>query len=96
VPQDLQGLLRRRLFELGIGPDEAARRSRGSVNREMMSALLRGAWTIPISDRLARVLARVLQVSERRVRRAAGLPVAAYGGEPTRPHLRVVRKDGDV
>ncbi len=91
---DLHGLVRRRLFELDLSADEASRRSRGLITVGLMRAIVRGSWTIPISDRLARALARVLDVPQDRVRRAAGLPVEEYVGDPTGPHLRVVRDDG--
>jgi hypothetical protein len=93
MSQDLPGLVRRRLYELDLSAEEASRRSRGGVPREMMRALMGGSWGFPLSDRLVRALARLLEVPERRVRRAAGLPVPEFIGERTRPHLRVVRSN---
>jgi hypothetical protein len=88
---DLQRLVRRRLFELGVTPEEASRRSRGDAPRETIRGLVRGELPAGISDRLARALARALEVPEVRIRRAAGLPVMDSPGEPTRPHLRLIR-----
>jgi hypothetical protein len=89
--RDLADLVRRRLFELGVTAAEVSRRSRGDVPAETVRGLARGQRSIRVGDRFARALARALQVTECRVRRAAGLPVAEERGERTRPHLRVIR-----
>jgi hypothetical protein len=59
--------------------------------RPRPSAAWRGQRSIRVGDRFARALAGALQVTEHRVRRAAGLPATEVPGEPTRPHLRLVR-----
>jgi hypothetical protein len=89
--KDLQHLVRRRLFELGISPEEASRRSGGDVPAATLRGLLRGQGFLRPGDRFARALARALDVTEHRVRRAAGLPLAKLVGVRTRPHLKVVR-----
>lgn len=88
--RNLRQLVRRRLFELDLNPEQVARRSSGSVPRETIRGLLSGRLAGPISDHLAKRLARALDVTEYRVRQAAGLPVWSYVGERTRPHLRVI------
>ncbi len=93
VDRDLRHLVRRRLFELNLTPEEASRRSRGDLPAETIRGLAHGQRSIRIGDQFARALARTLQVTEYRVRRAAGLPVTEVPGERTRPHLRVVRSD---
>ena len=89
--RDLADLVRRRLFELGFTAAEVSRRSRGDVPAETVRGLARGQRFHRVGDRFARALARALEVTEYRVRRAAGLPVPDIPGEPTRPHLRVIR-----
>jgi hypothetical protein len=88
--RDLADLIRRRLFELGVTAAEIARRSGGVAPAETVRGLARGQ-RIRVGDGFARALARALQVTEYRVRRAAGLPVRDIPGQPTRPHLRVIR-----
>lgn len=58
---------------------------------ETVRGLARGQRSLRVGDRFARALARALEVTEYRVRRAAGLPGPDIPGEPTRPHLRVIR-----
>jgi hypothetical protein len=89
--KDLQHLVRRRLFELGISPEEASRRSGGDVPAAMLRGLLRGQGSLRPGERLARALARALDVTEHRVRRVAGLPLVKAVGVRTRPHLKVIR-----
>jgi hypothetical protein len=91
---DLQRLVQRRLFELPATPQQASRRSRWVVAPETIEHLARGRYAGPLSERLARALARALEVPENRVRRTVGLPVADVADEPTRPHLWLV-KSGD-
>ncbi len=89
---DLQDLVRRRLWELGGSVYEASRRARGAVGPEVLERLahVRG-WAL-ISPWMAGHLARALDVPENRVRRAAGLPEVPdpREDEPTGPHLRLV------
>jgi hypothetical protein len=92
----LSDLVRRRLWELGSSPDEASRRSNWVIPSEVMRRLASGGKTV-ISSGLARPLARAIDVTENRLRRAAGLPLVF---DPrveidTRPHLRVVGQDSD-
>ena len=89
--RDLAHLIRRRLFELGATAAEITRRSGGVVPAATVRGLARGQRSIRVGNRFARALAGALQVTEHRVRRAAGLPVTEVPGEPTRPHLRIVR-----
>lgn len=91
--RDLEHLVRRRLFELQRSPDELARRSDGAIPRETIRGLARGQLSIQLTDRLARALARALEVTEYRVRRAAGMPVTDPMAGRTRPHLRVVQSE---
>jgi transcriptional regulator with XRE-family HTH domain len=93
VDRDLGDLVRRRLFELGLSAQDLARRSRGEVSRETIRGLARGMAPAHVSDRLAGSLARALDVTEYRVRKAAGLPVREPFVPRTRPHLRVVRRE---
>jgi hypothetical protein len=92
---DLADLVRRRLFELELSPDQVAARSRGAVPRETIRGLAGGLASVHLSDRLAGALARALEVTEHRLRRAAGLPNREPFTTRTRPHLRVVPRDGD-
>jgi hypothetical protein len=94
--EDLQGLVRRRLWELARTADEAARRSRWIIPRETFELMARSGGRSFISEGLAEFLARALEVPENRVRRAAGLPRVPDDRESitTRPHLRLVRGDG--
>lgn len=91
--QDLQRLVRRRLFELDLTPEGASRRSGGVIPRETIRGLARGQRSFQIGDVFAATLARALNVTEYRVRKAAGLPVREPFVPRTRPHLRVVRDE---
>jgi hypothetical protein len=87
---DLQRLIWRRLFELGLTADDAARRTRGTLSKEAIQGLVEGRSSAYVSDRVARALARSLGLTEHRVRRAAGLPAAEPALDDTRPHLWLV------
>jgi hypothetical protein len=94
VPEeDLQGLVRRRLFELARTPDEASRLSRWTVPPETIERMARMGGKSFISEGLAEFLAHALDVPENRVRRAAGLPAVddPRADIATGPHLRLVR-----
>jgi hypothetical protein len=93
--EDLQGLVRRRLWELARSPAEASRLSRWTVPAETLERMARIGGRSFISEGLAEFLARALGVPENRVRRAAGLPQVADPSADiaTRPHLRLVRND---
>jgi hypothetical protein len=91
MTQDLQQLVRRRLFELLFTPRDASRRAQWAVAPETIEHLARGRYAGPMSERLARALAKALDVPEHRVRRAVGLPVGELLDDPTRPHLRLIR-----
>ena len=96
VPDDdLQGLVRRRLWELARTPAEAARLSRWAVPRETLERMAKQGGRSFISEGMAEFLARALGVPENRVRRAAGLPPVADSRADiaTRPHLRLVRDE---
>jgi hypothetical protein len=93
VDRDLGDLVRRRLFELGLNAQDLARRSRGELSGETVRGLVRGLAPVRVSDRLAGSLARALDVTEYRVRKAAGLSVREPFVPRTRPHLRVVRRE---
>ena len=96
--EDLQGLVRRRLWELARTPGEASRLARWAVPPETIERMARIGGKSFISEGLAEFLARALGVSENRVRRAAGLPRVDDPREDvaTGPHLRLVRdKDDD-
>lgn len=86
-------LVRRRLWELAAGADEASRRSHWVVSPETIDRLSRSTGTGFISERLAAGLARALEVPENRVRRAAGLPEVddPRASITTRPLLRLIR-----
>jgi hypothetical protein len=95
--EDLQELVRRRLWELARTPEEASRLSRWAVPAETIERMTRLGGRSFISEGLAEFLARALGVSENRVRRAAGLPQVEdpRADVATRPHLRLVRgEDG--
>ncbi|SFP19853.1 hypothetical protein SAMN05660464_2449 [Geodermatophilus dictyosporus] len=94
--KDLQDLVRRRLWELGLTVHEAALRARGAVAPEVLDRLTRSPGRAFISPRMAAHLARVLDVPENRVRRAARLPEVPdlREDEPTGPHLRLLRGGG--
>ena len=93
--EDLQGLVRRRLWELARTPAEAARLSRWALPAETIERMTRLGGRSFISEGLAEFLARALGVPENRVRRAAGLPQVPdpRADIATRPHLRLVRED---
>jgi hypothetical protein len=93
--EDLQGLVRRRLWELARTPDEASRLSRWAVPPETIERMARRGGTSLIGEGLVEFLARALGVPESRVRRAAGLPPVKDPREDisTGPHLRLVRDD---
>ena len=94
--KDLQTLVRRRLWELSRSPDEASRVSRWVIPPEIIQRMARSGGTSFISEGLARVLARALEVPENRVRRAAGLPEIddPRAEITTGPHLRLIRGGG--
>jgi hypothetical protein len=91
--EDLQGLVRRRLWEMARSPDEASRLSRWVVPPETIERMTRIGGKSFISEGLAEFLAKALGVPENRVRRAAGLPTVDDPREDvaTGPHLRLVR-----
>jgi hypothetical protein len=97
VSKDLQDLVRRRLWELARSADEASRLSRWVVPPETLKRMARTGGASFISEGLAEFLARALEVPENRVRRAAGLPLLPDDRDSisTRPHLRLVPRDGD-
>jgi hypothetical protein len=91
--EDLQELVRRRLWELARTPEEASRLSRWAVPAETIERMTRLGGRSFISEGLAEFLARALGVPENRVRKAAGLPQVEdpRADVATRPHLRLVR-----
>ncbi len=91
--KDLRQLVRRRLFELQVTPQQASVRSRGALPRETLRAIARGLLPTGVTDRLVAALARALDVPEYRVRRAAGLPAIEPATERTRPDLRLVGRE---
>lgn len=94
--KDLQSLVRRRLWELARSPDEASRVSRWVIPPELIQRMARSGGQSFISEGLAKVLARALEVPENRVRRAAGLPEVEDPSADiaTGPHLRLIRGGG--
>lgn len=88
---ELSDLVRRRLWELQRTPEEAAQQSRWVIPVQVMEILARGGRSF-ISEGLARPLARALDVTEARLRRAAGLPPIPDPRSEidTRPDLWVV------
>jgi hypothetical protein len=96
--EDLQGLVRRRLWELARTPAEASRLSRWTVPAETIDRMTRQGGRSFISEGMAEFLARALGVPENRVRRAAGLPLVddPRADVATRPHLRLVRDEDQV
>ena len=94
--EDLQELVRRRLWELARSPEEASRVSRWVVPPETIQRMARVGGKSFISDGLAEFLARALEVPENRVRRAAGLPEVddPNADISTGPHLRLIRGGG--
>jgi hypothetical protein len=95
--EELQDLVRRRLWELARTADDAARLSRWVVPPETLELMARTGGTSFISEGLAEFLARALEVPENRVRRAAGLPLVPDDRESiaTRPHLRLVPRSDE-
>ena len=91
---ELYRLIWRRLFELGRTAEEASARTDGVLSKEALRGLADGTASLYVNDRVARALARSLEVNELRVRRAAGLTAGEPVLEPTRPHLRIVRDPG--
>ncbi|RBY80723.1 hypothetical protein [Blastococcus sp. TF02A-26] len=91
---DVSDLVRRRLWELRRSPQEAARRSRWEIPAQVLELMARGGSSF-VAERLARPLARALDVPESRLRRVAELPqVPDPRAEiDTRPHLTVVRQE---
>ena len=89
---DLQNLVRRRLWELGATPEEASRRSRWVIPPEVIKRMASRTGRSFIREGLAQHLARALGVPENRVRRAAGLPLIhdPRANITTRPHLTLV------
>ena len=92
---DLQALVRRRLWELALSPEETARSARWALAAETVQRLARDRGRAFVSEGIVPLLARALDVPENRIRRAAGLPPVPDPREniTTRPHLRVVRVD---
>jgi hypothetical protein len=94
--EDLQSLIRRRLWELARTGQDAARRARWTLPPETVDRLSRGKSFI--TEGLAPYLAQALQVPENRVRKAAGLPLVPddRASITTQPHIWLVkRKDAD-
>src|SRR3712207_4718186 len=93
--EDLQSLIRRRLWELARTADEAARRARWTLPPETVERLTRGKSFI--TEGLATYLAQALHVPENRVRKAAGLPLVPDDGASTttQPHIWLVKKKDD-
>jgi hypothetical protein len=94
--EDLQSLIRRRLWELARTGQDAARRARWTLPPETVDRLSRGKSFI--TEGLAPYLAQALQVPENRVRKAAGLPLVPDDRTSitTQPHIWLVkRKDAD-
>ena len=95
--EDLQSLIRRRLWELARTGEDAARRARWVLPVETVERLSRGRSFI--TEGLAPYLAQALQVPENRVRKAAGLPLVPdnRANITTQPHIWLVskkKKDG--
>ncbi|RBY90238.1 hypothetical protein DQ244_12280 [Blastococcus sp. TBT05-19] len=95
-PEELQQLVRRRLWELARTVEEASRRSRWVIPADTLALMARKGGRSFISEGLAQFLARAIDVPENRVRRAAGLPPVGDERESitTRPHLRIIGGDG--
>ena len=94
--EDLQGLIRRRLWELAKTGQEAARRAHWTLPPETVERLARGKSFI--TEGLAPYLAQALQVPENRVRKAARLPLVPDNRSSitTQPHIWLVkRSSGD-
>src|SRR3712207_363176 len=71
--EDLQSLIRRRLWELARTGEDAARRARWKLPPETVDRLARSGRSF-ITEGLAPYLADALKVPENRIRKAAGLP----------------------
>src|SRR3712207_4266885 len=93
--EDLQSLIRRRLWELARTGEEAARRARWTLPAETVDRLTRGRAFI--TEGLAPYLAQALHVPENRVRKAAGLPLVPddRANITTQPHIWLVTKPDD-
>ena len=95
--EDLQSLIRRRLWELARTGEDAARRARWVLPAETVDRLARRGGKSFITEGLAPYLAKALQVPENRVRKAAGLPLVPddRSSTTTQPHIWLVKKDGE-
>src|SRR5215208_98716 len=95
--EDLQSLIRRRLWELARTADEAARRARWVLPPETVDRLARRGGKSFITEGLAPYLAQALHVPENRVRKAAGLPLVPddRANITTQPHIWLVKKKDD-
>jgi len=96
--EDLQSLIRRRLWELARTGEDAARRARWVLPAETVDRLARSGGKSFITEGLAPYLAKALQVPENRVRKAAGLPLVPddRANITTQPHIWLVKKqDGE-
>lgn len=91
--EDLQSLIRRRLWELARTADEATRRARWALPAETVDKLARHGRSF-ITEGLVPCLAQALHVPENRVRKAAGLPLVPDPREniTTRPHIWLVEQ----
>jgi hypothetical protein len=95
--EDLQSLIRRRLWELARTGEEAARRARWVLPAETVDRLARRGGKSFITEGLAPYLAQALHVPENRVRKAAGLPLVPddRASITTQPHIWLVKKRDD-
>ena len=95
--EDLQSLIRRRLWELARTGEDAARRARWVLPAETVDRLARRGGKSFITEGLAPYLAQALQVPENRVRKAAGLPLVPddRANITTQPHIWLVKKKQD-
>jgi hypothetical protein len=96
--EDLQSLIRRRLWELARTGEEAARRARWTLPAETVERLARRGGKSFITEGLAPYLAQALRVPENRVRKAAGLPLVPddRASITTQPHIWLVAKRDDA
>jgi hypothetical protein len=96
--EDLQSLIRRRLWELARTGEEAARRARWTLPAETVERLARRGGKSFITEGLAPYLAQALRVPENRVRKAAGLPLVPddRASITTQPHIWLVAKQDDA
>ncbi len=92
--EDLQSLIRRRLWELARTAEEAARRARWKLPPETVDRLARSGRSF-ITEGLAPYLADALKVPENRIRKAAGLPLVPDErvNITTQPHIWLVKRD---